>query len=687
MTRSSAFAALAAAATLAALTAALPHPDLFNLRSVTSEYSKLNASYDYIVVGGGLAGLTVAARLSEDPNFTVAVIEAGESGIGESKLTTPSANLYDTSLKTAYDWQWTTTSQSGLNGRTPDWPRGKVLGGSSAVNGLYMVRSSKIESDLWAGYTGAQDRFSWDTGLLPAMKKSESFSPPTSAVLQSVPSTQFNADSHGTNGPIHATWPATSYPIVEAYLQTLNNIGVPLNPDPDSGNSWGTFYATSSINPSNWTRSFSRTGYLDPNKGRKNLDVLTGYQVTKVVFDSSSSGGNLRATGVQFAQGDGDTVRTLKATREVILSGGAINSPQILQLSGIGSASLLKKHKVPVLKDLPGVGFHLQDHLATAVNFAPKTDNLAPIGVTGNAKSDSYVNAAISYVNISTLFGGQAGADFFLNQLRANVSQIVDAYDAPPQVKAGYQRTLTDQIETIFNSPLGLVELLFAMGFGNVAVQGALQHPLSRGSIQIASSNPFTPPDIDAGYLRVPADAVLLRQGLKLARQVGTAAPLNNYFGDERAPGSGTQSDADWEEYIRNTGQTEYHPSCSCSQLPEELGGVVDKDLLVYGTSNLRVIDASIPPISLSAHLMTATYGIGEIGAQIVKDARAAADGVGVAGMNGTATSTANGTGTGAGQGSGGGTSGDARSATSSMLFSLTLPIAVGALLAVTMGA
>ncbi|CAD6962296.1 unnamed protein product [Tilletia controversa] len=687
MARPIAFAATAAAVAALAISASpaqaasLSHPNLNLARTITTDYSKLEASYDYIVVGGGLAGLTVAARLSEDPDVTVAVIEAGDSGIGESKLTTPNANLYDSSLKTPYDWQWTTTSQNGLNGRSADWPRGKVLGGSSAVNGLYMVRSSKIESDLWAGYTGAEDRFSWDTGLFPAMKKSESFSPPTAALLKSVPSTQFNLDSHGTNGPIHATWPATSYPVVEAYLQTLNNLGVPINSDPDSGNSWGTFYATSAINPTNWTRSFSRTGYLDPNRGRSNLDILTGHQVTKVIFDSSSkSSDGLLATGVQYAQYDGDTVRTIKASREVILSGGAVNSPQILQLSGIGSASLLSQYKIKVLKDLPGVGFHVQDHLATAVNFSPKTDNLAPASVTGDAKKDSYVNAAISYVNVTTLFGGQAGADFFLNQLRANISKMVDAYDAPSQVKAGYRRTLSDQIETIFNSPLGLVELLFAMGFGQVSVQGALQHPLSRGSIQIVSANPFTAPTIDPGYLSVEADAIILRQGLKLARQVGNGAPLSTYFGDETKPGSGTQSDAAWEEYIRESGQTEYHPSCSCSQLPEDMGGVVDRNLLVYGTSNLRVIDSSIPPISVSAHLMTATYGIGEIGAQIVKDARAVA--------NGTAQNSATGSGpSGNGTSSGSSTGGKntaARMASGSMLLSLALPVAVGAVLAMT---
>ncbi|KAL9935400.1 hypothetical protein V8E36_005748 [Tilletia maclaganii] len=601
------------------------HPPIIHARSLTNDHSKLDKSYDYIVIGGGLAGLTVAARLSEDSNVTVAVIEAGPSGVGDTKLTIPNANLYRTSVGSAYDWQWTTSSQPGLNGRSAPWPRGKVLGGSSAINGLYMVRPSKIEADLWASYTGAQDRFSWDTGLLPAMKKSENFSPPTAAVTSTVPLTQYNANSHGTGGPIHATWPATSYPIVQAYLQTLDNLGVPVNPDPDSGNSWGTFYATSSINPSNWTRSFSRTGYLDPNVPRPNLDVLTGYQVGKILFDSSNST-SLRATGVHYCEYDGAPTYTLNATREVILSGGAINSPQVLQLSGIGFSTLLNKYNIPVLKNLPGVGYHLQDHLATSVGFSPSTENLAPTDITGNPKQDSYVNAAISYVNLTTLFGGQSGADVFLNELRANVSQMVDAYDAPAEVKAGYRRTLSDQIEQIFNSPVGVMELLFAMGFGNVAVQGALQHPLSRGSIQIVSANPFTPPHIDPGYLSVQADTILMRQGLKLARRVGTSAPLDDFFGDENAPGSGTDSDEGWEEYVRESVGTEYHPSCSCSQLPEELGGVVDKDLLVYGTSNVRVIDASIPPISLAAHLMTATYGIGEIGAQLLKDARREAE-------------------------------------------------------------
>ncbi|KAK0569972.1 hypothetical protein OC861_000422 [Tilletia horrida] len=678
--------AVAAAATISSAFA-LPssYPPFAVPRSVISDYTKLDNSYDYIVCGGGLAGLVVAARLSEDPNVTVAVIEAGQSGIGDNKLTTPSANLYDTSVGTDYDWQWTTASQDNLYGRSLEWPRGKVLGGSSAINGLYMVRSSKIESDLWASYTNASDRFGWDNGMLPAMKKSESFSPPTSAVMSSVPSTQFNPASHGTDGPIHATWPATSYPIVQAFLTTMSNLGVPLSSDPDSGNSWGTFYATSAINPSNWTRSFSRTGYLDPNRARPNLDVLTGYQVTKVLFTSNSSTGLLNATGVQFAQYDGAQTHTLTAKREVILSGGAINSPQILQLSGVGPSSLLNQYNVKVLKDLPGVGYNLQDHLATAVNFAPQTNNLAPNDITGNAKQDSYVNAAISYVNLTTLFGGQTNADSFLSQLKANISTMVNSYNAPPAVQAGYQQVLTDQIDQILNSPLGAVELLFAMGFGNVAVQGALQHPLSRGSIQIASANPFTAPTIDPGYLSVEADAIILRQGLKLARQAGTSAPLNQFFGSENAPGSSTSSDSDWEDYIRNTGKTEYHPSCTCSQMPEELGGVVDANLLVYGTSNVRVIDASIPPLSLSAHLMTATYGIAEIGAQIIKDARAAelsassTDGAG----NAAAGSGKNGTsGNSGGGGGGGGQKGAAVRVSATMASTLAVVLGSGAVAA-----
>ncbi|TKY85547.1 hypothetical protein EX895_005709 [Sporisorium graminicola] len=623
-------------------------------RSVTTDASKLSgATYDYVVVGGGLAGLVVANRLSSNPNITVAVIEAGGSGYADNqKFVVPAANLYDTSVGTQYDWQWKTTPQQGLSGRSANWPRGKVLGGSSAINGLYYVRHSDIEQNAWADLINDEQDWTWDK-MLDAMKKSESFTPATQATTSrfSVP---YQASSHGTDGPVHVSYPETTYAQVGAFLQSTNNVGIPQSQDPDAGQSWGAFLATSNINPTNWTRSFSRTAYLDPVTYRTNLDVLTGHLVTKVTFNSTTGSQGAVASGVEISASSGARSQPVYARKEVILCGGAVNDPQILQLSGIADAALLSGLGIDQVVDLPGVGYHLQDHLSTGVVFSPAASaTMPPTSVTGNKATDSYVNSAIAYVSGSNIFGDQEWASM-INQIRADRDANVAAYDAPAAVKAGYNATYTTQVDKFFPSQIGPIELLFALSFGGVQVQAALQHPLSRGSIKITSTDAFTPPAIDPAYLSNPTDMTILREGFKLARKVGSTPPLANYTSSESAPGSSVTTDAQWEAWIRSTVGTEFHPSSTCSMLPREQGGVVGKDLKVYGTQNLRVVDASVPPVSFSAHLMSITYGLAELGSEMILQDYA----LGMTPARNTTAASTGGGRSGGGSGSGGSKSG-----------------------------
>ncbi|SPO24020.1 related to Glucose oxidase [Ustilago trichophora] len=630
-----------------------PDYSLFK-RSVTTDTSKFSGlTYDYVIVGGGLAGLVVANRLSANPNISVAVIEAGASGYADNqKFVVPAANLYDSSVGTQYDWQWTTSPQAGLSGRSASWPRGKVLGGSSAINGLYYVRHSEIEQNAWADLIGDDGDWAWDK-MLQGMKKSETFTPPNQATLSTF-NVGYDMASHGTDGPVHVSFPERTYPQVGAFLQSTNNVGIPQSQNPDAGQSWGAFLATSNINPGNWTRSFSRTAYLDPVTYRSNLAVLTGHLVTKVLFNSTSGADGAVASGVQFAQSSGTLAtqaQSVYARKEVILCGGAVNDPQILQLSGIADSDLLGNLGIETVVDLPGVGYHLQDHLSTGVVFTPASaSSMPPTTVTGNRATDSYVNSAIAYVSGSNIFG-QSTWNNLVAQMKSDQAANIAAYDAPASVKAGYNATYTAQVDKFFPSQIGPIELLFALSFGGVQVQAALQHPLSRGSIKINSTNPFTPPTIDPAYLSNPADMTILREGFKLARRVGTTAPLANYTSGESAPGTSVQSDAQWETWIRNTVGTEFHPSSTCSMLPREQGGVVGKDLKVYGTKNLRVVDASVPPISFSAHLMSITYGLAELGSEmILKDY--------TTGMNAGVTTNTTAASTGGGRGASGGASG-----------------------------
>jgi choline dehydrogenase len=487
------------------------------------------------------------------------------------------------------------------------------------VNGLYMVRASKQEHDLWGRLIGASELWGWDN-MLRAMKKSENFTQPAQKAKESVPSLQWNSSSHGSTGPIQTGWPAISYPIVESYLQAASAQGTNMSSDPNNGASWGSFLATPCIDQTSWERSSSRTGYLGGSEQRPNLHVLTNHQVTKVLLDTSVPT-SVEATGVQYAAGAGQQVKTVYARREVVISGGSINSPLLLQQSGIGDKEELKSVGIEVMVDLAGVGHNMQDHLSSSVVFTPRPDVRIPqTSITGDRQEDSFVNSAISYVNMKTLLGDYS--ETLISNARDNLTAVINSAAVSDAVKKAYNVTYTTQVEDVFTSDIGPVELLFALTYGQVMVQVALQQPLSRGSITPSSSDPFQAPKIDAGYLRQDVDLQLLREGFKLARRVGNTKPLSDHVLAETSPGPTVQTDEEWESWIRNNVGTEYHPSSTCSMLPREQGGVVDGDLLVYGTKNLRVIDASVPPMTFSAHLMSITYGIGEIGAEIIKKAR-----------------------------------------------------------------
>ncbi|WFD03091.1 hypothetical protein MOBT1_001780 [Malassezia obtusa] len=573
-----------------------------------------NKSYDYVIIGGGTAGLALAGRLSADSSKSVAVIEAGSSGYeNQQKFLTPDADLYDSSVGTQYDWQWRTIPQRHMNGRRASWPRGKVLGGSSAINGLYYVRHSRIEQNVWNDLAGGG--WDWDT-LLSAMKKSENFSPPRKSV-GNAEHIQYESGSHGHNGPIHTSWPAVSYAPIGAFIESAQSVGIPINNDPYSGRNWGTYVSAATIKKSDWTRSYSRTGYIDPVTKRSNLHILTGHRVTKIHFDRSNPS-NVAATGVEYAASSDEARHTVHANKEVIVSGGAINSPQILQLSGIGSKSLLNQHGIDVVVDLPGVGENLQDHLSAGMSFNPKKRSYVPEArVTGDREKDSYVNTAVSYVGMDKLF---KNPDAIINRIQGSVDDIVNNLDVPSQVKKGMRKSYEAIANRIFTSKVAPVEILGNVMFGKINIQAALQHPLSRGSVKIHTKNPFASPRIDAAYLAQDIDLTMLRQGFKLIRKIAQESPLKDLIEFEENPGDKVQSNDQWEDWIRQNGGTEYHPTGTCAMLPRGDGGVVGADLKVHGTRNLRVVDASVPPISLSAHLMSITYGIAEIAAEMISN-------------------------------------------------------------------
>ncbi|QRW16771.1 GMC oxidoreductase [Rhizoctonia solani] len=585
---------------------------------------QIDAAYDFVIAGGGLAGLVLASRLSEDSNTTVLVLEAGASDI-------PGNAYYSSLLNTDYDWQYMTVPQLNAGNRVLPWPRGKVLGGSTAVNGLYLVRPSAIEVDAWSQLLPGQSSaaaWSW-ASLFEAMKKSETFTEPSDAI-KNAGRIQYDVTSHGRSGPLHYAYPGFIVPVVGNWTSTLDWVGIPPSPDANGGSGWGAFIATSSINPSNWTRSYSRSAYIDPLGPRPNLAILPNATVTKIIWEPNNDGnGKKVAQGVEFAASRGAPRRSVTARKEVILAGGAIGSPNIAMHSGIGPRPVLEGLGIPVVYELPGVGAHLQDHIATEVVFRTTAETAASIRGSGTLENGtsapflSFINSAIAYANITDLFGDWAPT--FQEQVRANMSDNVNALvPNDPRVKAGYQAVYEATTEKILMSQAGQVELLFSLtgtsqGSDTIAIQAALQHPFSQGHLYINSTDPFDPPVIDPRYLSNPGDIWMTREGLKLARKLGQTQPLNGSIVEEVSPGASVQTDAEWDAWLKDKIQTEYHPSCTMSMLPEEQAGVVDADLRMYGTSNVRVVDSSIYPIQFAAHLMAPTYGMAEQAASIIR--------------------------------------------------------------------
>lgn len=515
------------------------------------------------------------------------------------------------------NWNFTITPQAGLNGDTMQWPRGKVLGGSSAINGLYLTRPGEIEINAWHDMLGdidGADNWTWDS-LFAAMKKAETFTPPSAAIAREGGIT-YDASSRGSSGPLQVSYPGFTDILNGDWSPANTAAGNPATNNAYGGENWGAFICTSTIDPATWTRSYSKSAYLDTiDPPRDNYDVLTNALVTKINFDTSKK--PLKAISVEYSPDGGATTKTVKVSKDVVVSGGSIGSPAILQHSGIGPKDVLSAAGVKMLYELPGVGQHLQDHASTQMEWRT---NIPTVGDQIDSQSSpqflSFVNDAVAFPGSDILFGSGAAA-----QKSSILSNYKNYAPKDSKVNAGYEAAVKANANTIWESKTGQVELLMALTQTNssVALQVTLQHPYSQGSVNILSDDPTEDPAIDPNYLANPADVEILTAGLKFMRSVGNSGALGTAL-TEVSPGTDTQSDADWEKFIRGSLYTEFHPAGTCSMLPEDMGGVVDGNLLVYGTSNVRVADASVPPIEPSSHLMGGTYGLAEKASEIIID-------------------------------------------------------------------
>ncbi|CED83784.1 glucose oxidase [Phaffia rhodozyma] len=569
--------------------------------------------FDYIVIGGGLAGLTVANRLSEDANVTVLVIEAGRDDRTDGRVYNIAnyGQFYGTDL----DWSWKTTAGKAIGG-------GKTLGGSSSINGAHYTRGEKAQYDTW-GSLIPNSTWNWDTAF-KYMKKAERIYPPNDD--QRAAGANYNPEYHGTSGPLEVTFPQYMYkgPGQPNFNKTISeSFGVPYSPDLNGGSAAVVSFTLTTLNPdSNYERSSSASAYFSPIEHvRDNIVVLIEHQAVNIELSSEGSD-TVKATGVNFKSTTGGTSSDnylALAKREVIVASGAIQSPALLQYSGIGPASVLESAGVTVQVDLPGVGKNLNEQTSTVLGYTPDDG----VEFDGSGPSDN-----IAFPSFKALFPNDS--DSVASDLQGKISQYAaDALNAGAIVSQSAGETLFDaQRKLIVEGGAGLAELFFDSGFPNggfgLDTWGLL--PFSRGTVEITSNDSFTPPKVDARYFAVDFDKTVQIAAMRLGRQVFQTSPLSQYVSGENSPGLDTVPDNsehgssdDWSKWIDDSFGSVSHPIATCAMMTRELGGVVDDSLLVYGTSNIRVVDASVIPLQLSAHLSASVYGVAEYAADQIK--------------------------------------------------------------------
>ena len=516
--------------------------------------------FDYIIVGGGSAGCVLANRLSKDTKNNVALFEAGKpSDIW--KVNMPLALLY-TMHDPKYNYKYYSEPEPYLNNRRIYCPRGKMVGGCSAHNGMVYVRGNPNDYQRWSGL-GLKE-WSYEK-VLPYFKKIETWS---------------GGENHfrGGSGPLPINQSKNKNPLFKAFLNSANEAGYKINKDMNGEDQEG--FGMYDVTINNGERASVSKYYLDPTKSRKNLQIFSESFVEKIIFDGK------KAIGIEV--NIKNKTQKVYTNKEIILSGGAINSPQLLMVSGIGSANHLKEKGIQIIHNLDGVGENLQDHLETYVQQECKTSD-----------------TLYSYVNKFNMI--KVGIQWFLNRSGPCSTSFLEA--------GGFCKTSNDNeypnIQFHFFPSFVIDHGLIEPDRHGFQLHASPNHPKSRGSVTLNSSNPYDHPKIQFNYLQHEDDLKQTIECIHIARKILGQTSMSPYAGDEVGPGEHANSNNLIEKYIRSNAETAYHPSCTLKMGNDNMA-VVDDKLKIHGLSNIRVVDASVMPEITSGNLNAPVLMIAE---------------------------------------------------------------------------